>query len=156
MNASALVAVLHWRVIPDGTSPAKQGSACLSASLSYHPLSSLSLKGSPWLCGPGWGDGRLTPERSFCFQSSAHTVWGVLLHTLLWACVSYEVYFTWLAHVGTFPIPLSALRQLQVLSAPPEATVWRRVWGPGMDPKVAHPLGRVGTMPEVHSTLKGP
>lgn len=44
---------LLWRVIPDGTSPAKQGSTCLAASLPYLPSPSLSLKGSPVT---GWPD----------------------------------------------------------------------------------------------------
>lgn len=81
-------------------------------------LCHLSLwKAHPWLCGPGWGDGRLTRERSFCFRSSAHTVWGAFFHNLLWACISYEIYIICFSHVGTFLIPLNSLDWLQVLSA---------------------------------------
>lgn len=97
----------------------------------------------PWLCGPGWGDGRLTPERSFCFQSSAHTVWGVFLHNLLWACVSYETDIIWLGCVGTFPILLSALDWLQVLSFPPDAILQMRIWSLEMEPKLTYPLGKL-------------
>ena len=71
---------LHWRVIPDGTSPAEQGSACLAASRPYLPGHLSLWKAHPWLCAPGWGDGRLALERSFCFQGSAQTVWGAILH----------------------------------------------------------------------------
>lgn len=60
------------RVIPDGTSPAKQGSACLAASLPYLPSPSLSLKGSPVT---GWPDEVMagSPQRG-AFVSRAQPI----------------------------------------------------------------------------------
>lgn len=76
---------------------------------------------------------RLIQEKSFCLQSSAHTVWCAFLYSLLWVCIKYEIYITWLTHVGTILFPLVSLVWLQVLMASPDVLWQMRSRGPEME-----------------------
>ena len=112
---------LLWRVIPVGTSPAEQGSACLAASLPYLPSPSLSLKGSP---RAGWPDEVMaaSPQRGAFVSGAQPILSGVRFYITCCGPLSLnEIYVIGLAHVGIFPMPLSSLDWLQVLHASSDA-----------------------------------